>query len=153
MAGSDTSQEVAREPRTVPAISRFGELLSRADHYVTERLSAALGVEGLTVEQWRAIDLLAGGGQTMSAIADRVGLAPATLTRLIDRLVETNVIYRRIDAVDRRRVLVFLSARGRALHDRVAVLVEREQQALAADLGEERTELLVELLHQLADLG
>jgi DNA-binding MarR family transcriptional regulator len=153
MAGSDASPEATREPRTLPAISQLGELLSRADQYVAQRLSATLGVEGLTLEQWRAIDLLAGGGQTMSAIADRVRLAPATLTRLIDRLVENNVIYRQIDAIDRRRVLVFLSERGRALHDRVAVRIQREQQALAADLGEERAELLADVLQQLADLG
>jgi DNA-binding MarR family transcriptional regulator len=137
-----------------PPQGYLAELLSRADHYVEQRYSAALQAEDLTVEQWRAMDLLAdGSGHTMSAIADRVMLAPATLTRLVDRLVEANVLYRQIDPTDRRRVLVFLSPRGRGLHTRVGGVIEREEGALAAALGEERAKLLADLLLRLAELG
>jgi DNA-binding MarR family transcriptional regulator len=132
----------------------LAERLSRADHYVAQRLSTALHTEGFTIEQWRAVDVLADGhGHTMSAIADRAMLAPATLTRLVDRLVEASVLYRQIDAVDRRRVLVFLSMRGRALHDRVAGVIDGEEKALIAALGEERAQLLGDLLLQLVDLA
>jgi DNA-binding MarR family transcriptional regulator len=139
---------------TAPSNRNLAERLSRADQYVAQRFSAVLHTEGLTLEQWRVLDVLADGhGHTMSAIAEQAMLAPATLTRLIDRLVEASVLYRQIDPIDRRRILVFLATRGSALRDRVAGVVDGEEEALAAALGEERAQLLGDLLRQLADLG
>lgn len=76
-------------------------------------------------------------------------LPPATLTRVIDRLVEVSLIYRRGDLGDRRRVLVFLSARGRSLHRRLAAALEREEAAITATLGDEKRVQLGELLERL----
>ncbi len=130
---------------------QLADLLSHAEHQVSRRLSAALQAEGLTLDQWRALSFLAdGAGHTMSEVADHAMLPPATLTRVIDRLVEVNLIYRRSDLGDRRRVLVFLSARGRSLHRRLATTIEREEAVLTAALDDEERELLAGLLERLA---
>ena len=68
---------------------RLAEALSRAEHRVSRRISAALRSEGMSLEQWRVLSLLSdGAGHTMSDIARDVMLPAATLTRVIDRLVE-----------------------------------------------------------------
>lgn len=54
-------------------------------------------------------------GQSMSVIASFSLLSAPTLTKLIDRMVAANLVYRRGDEKDRRRVLVHLAPRGRAL--------------------------------------
>ena len=60
----------------------------------------------------------------MSEIAEFMLMPPPSTTKLIDRLVSTNLVYRRVDPADRRRVLVFLAARGRAAHRRLRPAVE-----------------------------
>ncbi|MBA0125240.1 MarR family transcriptional regulator [Haloechinothrix sp. YIM 98757] len=133
---------------------QLAELLSRAEHEVSQRLATALDAEGLTLNQWRVLSHLAdGAGHTMSDIADHAMLPPATLTRVIDRLVEVNLIYRRGDIGDRRRVLVYLSTRGRNLHRTLAATLEREEEALTAALGDQEKELLGELLERLTARG
>ena len=71
------------------ASRRLAEALSRAEHRVSRRISVALQAEGMSLEQWRVLSLLSdGAGHTMSDIARHVLLPAATLTRVIDRLVE-----------------------------------------------------------------
>jgi DNA-binding MarR family transcriptional regulator len=96
-------------------------LLSRVAHQVTRRLCAALEVEGLSLGQWWVLGLLSdGAGHTMSEAADHAMLAAPTLTKAVDQLVAANLVYRRADRHDRRRVLIYLTARGRRLHTRLA---------------------------------
>jgi DNA-binding MarR family transcriptional regulator len=65
--------------------------------------------------------LLADGtGHGMREVADYAMLPPPTLTKAVDRLVAANLVYRRADRHDRRRVLHHLTARGRRLHARLA---------------------------------
>jgi DNA-binding MarR family transcriptional regulator len=96
-------------------------LLSQVAHQLTQRLRAVLHTEGLTLDQWRVLRLLADGtGHTMREVADYAMLPAPTLTKAVDQLVSANLVYRRADLRDRRRVLIYLTARGRRLHARLA---------------------------------
>lgn len=101
------------------------ELLSRAEHRVTQRVAAALRERRSSIEEWRALSLLAdGAGHAMSEVAEFTLLPAPSTTKLIDRLVSNNLVYRRVDQTDRRRVLVFLAARGRVAYRRLRPVVE-----------------------------
>src|SRR4051812_48064257 len=96
------------------------QLLTRAERLLARRLTAILDAEGHTLESWRVIPLLAdGAGHFMTELADQAFLPPASLTRLVDQLVEENLLYRRVDDADRRRIRAYLTARGHRLHQRV----------------------------------
>ncbi len=49
----------------------------------------------------------------MSVVADHVLLLAPKLSKLVDRMVAANLILRRQDHLDRRRVLIVISERGR----------------------------------------
>jgi MarR family transcriptional regulator, organic hydroperoxide resistance regulator len=101
------------------------ELLSHAQFRVTSRVAAALQERRSSLEEWRVLSLLADGeGHAMSEISEFTLMLPPSTTKLIDRMVSTNLVYRRVDPTDRRRVLVFLSARGRAAHRRLRPVVD-----------------------------
>jgi MarR family transcriptional regulator, organic hydroperoxide resistance regulator len=98
----------------------LAHLLSQAERRVTERLSAALEAAGLTLAQWRVLTLLSDGtGHPMAEAAEFAMLPAPTLTKVVDRMVSLNLVYRRPDLRDRRRVLIYSSARGRRLHQRL----------------------------------
>jgi DNA-binding MarR family transcriptional regulator len=94
-------------------------LLTRAERLLARRLSALLDDEGCSLDAWRVITLLADRSRFMTELSELAFLPPGSLTRLIDHLVEENLVYRRGDDLDRRRIKVHLTARGRRLHQRV----------------------------------
>jgi DNA-binding MarR family transcriptional regulator len=125
----------------------LAHLLSTLERHVVERQRAALAIEGCGVEEWRVINFLAEGGQPMSEAAKYAGLAAPTLTKLVDRLVTNNIVYRRIALEDRRKVRIFLTRRGKSLHRRLAEIVECCQAELLAETAD--GELIAELLQRL----
>ncbi|MEV0565929.1 MarR family transcriptional regulator [Dactylosporangium sp. NPDC050588] len=125
-------------------------LLTRAERLLGRRLATVLDAEGCTPEAWRVITLLSdGAGHHMTEIAEHAFLPPATLTKLLDHLVEENLVYRRIDEIDRRRIRAHLTPRGRRLHQRVSQRVDASMAALPAAAGDH--DLLEELLTRLVD--
>lgn len=133
--------------------SALPELLSQVAHQVSRRVEAALGPDGPTLDQWRVLALLSdGAGHPMSEIASHAMVPAPTLTKIVDRLVDRALVYRRPDESDRRRVLVFLSDHGRAGYERLAPAVARVEDALADELGAQDAPRLVQLLARLRAL-
>jgi DNA-binding MarR family transcriptional regulator len=132
-------------------VQQLAQLLSQAERGVTRQLGRVLEEEGSTVEQWRALVLLADGvSHPMSQIAEFALLPAPTLTRLIDRMVADNLAYRTPDPRDRRRVLVHITPRGRALQRRLAGRIEDSHAAILAEADPDRVAQLAALLSDLA---
>jgi len=128
----------------------LGHLVGRIEHRLRRRIEQILAMDGLNLEQWRTLDLLSdGNGHSMTEIAGHVMVPAPTLTKIVDRLVESALVYRRPDERDRRRVLVFLSEHGRATQMRLAPGVEQAEHEIAATLGPDAPRLM-SLLHRLA---
>ncbi|CAG6391267.1 MarR family transcriptional regulator [Streptomyces cocklensis] len=112
-------------------------VLSRAERLMVARLSELLAAEDCSVEQWRVLSAVAdGGGHPMTEIADYALMPAPSLTKLVDRMVADNLVYRRADPGDRRRVLLHLAARGRILHQRAAHRVAEDHARVLAALGD-----------------
>jgi DNA-binding MarR family transcriptional regulator len=130
----------------------LARLLTLVERRVMARLATTLEATGGTVEEWRIMSLLSDDrGHAMSEIAEFALLPPPTLTKVVDRMVSANLVYRRGDEVDRRRVLVFLSARGKAAYHRQCAATEHTWNDVAGTVGEEELTLLGALLARAAD--
>jgi len=134
-------------------------LLSYAENRAARWLAAALEGEDCSVEQWRVLALLADGrGHPMTELADFALLPAPTATKLADRMVADNLVYRRADPTDRRRVLVYLTERGREVHARLATSLGQAQADLVDAIGggtdlQERLIRLAEALDPAAARG
>jgi DNA-binding MarR family transcriptional regulator len=135
------------KPIGAATLEELVHALRQAEHRVSRELRRLLTEDGCRVEEWRALELLADGhGHTMSELAEFALVPAPTLTRLVDRLVADNLAYRRADPADGRRVLVRMTPRGRALHDRVARRLDLERSAIVASAGGELARLSAVLL-------
>ena len=124
------------------------QLLTRAERLAARRLQSVLDEEGCSVDAWRVLALLSDGeGHHMTAVAEAVFLPPATLTKLVDHLVDQNFVHRRIDPLDRRRILAHLTPRGQTYWRRL----DREIRAQWPVLNDGDDELLRALLDRLVD--
>ncbi|WP_052849986.1 MarR family winged helix-turn-helix transcriptional regulator [Streptomyces avicenniae] len=121
--------------------------LTRAERLSERRLRAALDGTGCSTDAWRVLSLLADGdGHGMTAIAACVLLPPPTLTRLMDQLVDDGLVHRRVDPMDRRRILAYLTPRGLDLW---GALDRRVAESWAGLPGGGDDELLAALLNRL----
>lgn len=122
------------------------ELLTRAERLAARRLRSILDEDGCSLDAWRVLSLLSDGeGHHMTAVAESAFLPPATLTKLVDHLVDQNLVYRRVDPLDRRRILAHLTPRGETYWQRIS----REVRAGLPVLSEGDDDLLRGLLERL----
>src|SRR5699024_5794326 len=90
-------------------------------------------------------------GSTMADVAAGASLNGSTLTRVVDRLVSSALVYRGADPSDRRRILVYLSARGRRSVRGLEPSVAAAEADATAALSAEDVEELRGLLHRVID--
>ena len=136
--------------RSRPITEHIAYLLAQATRQVHQQLDEGFRHEGVPVEQWRILKLLAEqNGRPMSELTQAALLNHPTLTKMIDRMVSDALVYRRPDPKDGRKVLIFISERGRAMNDRLNKLANLQQAEIVEGYGDRETEELKRLLSQL----
>lgn len=122
-------------------------LLTFVERQIALRLAGALRAERASVDEWRVLSLLSDGtGHAMTEIADYAMVPAPTLTKIVDRMVSANLVYRRVDDADRRRVLVFAADRGREALRRWNTAADGAMSDIEGAVGGEEIMLLRALL-------
>lgn len=142
-------------PDDVNAPKSLEYLLSAASHRLRREFAAELDRSGLALEHWRVLTLLADGrGWSMGELAEAGLFSLATATRTVDRLVAEALVYRVAHPDDRRKVLVFLSDKGRELWMKVKKSADRSEEAIVDRYGNEwLRDLLAKLGHVMTPRG
>ncbi|BBG02648.1 MULTISPECIES: MarR family winged helix-turn-helix transcriptional regulator [Pseudonocardia] len=118
-----------------PALARSLTVLQLR---VAARLRTALAAADASLEEWWVLDYVtAHPGRPTSEVAAHALLPAASMTKLVDRLVDTNAVYRKSDSSDRRRCLLFPTVRGLDRHARLRSAVDAEDAAIADLIGSE----------------
>ena len=105
--------------------------MARATRKVTGRLTTELCTVGLGLDAWLVLNILATeGSKSMGELASLLALNIATLTKLIDRMVNDNLVYRKPHHEDRRVVQIFPADTGVIRHAAARKLVTKEQACL-----------------------
>lgn len=131
-------------------IEELSRLLNTAAQDLDRAVAA--GLDGLTVPQWHVLTAVDGGvGCAMAGLAAATCLPGPSLTRLIDGMVDDNLVHRRVDDTDRRRVLVFATRRGAAALSRARARIIKADNVLDITSGDtEAIRRLRELLGELS---
>jgi DNA-binding MarR family transcriptional regulator len=117
---------------------------SRAEIVVrlSKVVELALTDLGLTENQYRALTLVEEGAPALREFAVRLAMKPPNVTTLIDGLVGRDLVRRKRDAEDGRRIVLHLTASGRTLLAR-ANTQTGAALALVASFDEERQHALL----------
>jgi DNA-binding MarR family transcriptional regulator len=114
---------------------RLAVLVLEAVPLVMRRIRAEMRAHraGLSVPQFRALGYLhRHPGASLSDVAEHLGLACASTSKLIDGLVQRKLVTRHTAATDRRRLTLTLTAKGNAL---LASARQAAQRGLAQTLA------------------
>lgn len=135
----------------IPATNRSLPIaLLRARERVMGPIRTMLAGVGITEQQWRVLRVLdEAGPMDPTRIATEACLLLPSLTRILQKLEDKELIVRRRDLKDRRRQIIDVSDAGRQL---IIENIEFNRKLTAATrdrLGEAKYNLLLDLLNEL----
>ena len=147
-----TSEELAARPDELPAFEwSLPLLLLRAREAVMQRFRPILSEFDVTEQQWRVLRVLADEVELpVTQVADRCVLLGPSVTRIVRALEDKQLIGRRVDRGDRRRVLLSITPAGLELLEAVVPHSAEAYAQLFDELGSIDTERLLGELEALA---
>ena len=118
MTRSAGDREEARKADAEACARQAMDVVPQAMRLLRHEMRKEAG-QGLSVPQLRVLAFLSRApGASVSAVADFAGVAAATASAMIDRLVRRELVVREADPKERRRVTLELTADGSALLER-----------------------------------
>tara|TARA_B100000768_G_scaffold29467_1_gene27886 strand:+ start:17002 stop:17466 length:465 start_codon:yes stop_codon:yes gene_type:complete len=124
--------------------------LMRSREKVMAPIREMLKASGITEQQWRVLRILSEfGPQDLTEISGKASLLMPSLSRIIRKLGEDELIIRGTDLEDRRRQTVVIAPAGQQIIDDNLVLATKIAGDFQRRLGADRFELLLDLLVEL----
>jgi long-chain acyl-CoA synthetase len=111
----------------------------------------ALAEAGLTAPQYRLLSLMSDGSAAGKVLADKLRVSRPTVTGIVDGLVTRRLVLREEDPVDRRRMRVSLTRKGKAALGAADEAVAMRLVELLDCVPADRAELAVEGLRVIHD--
>lgn len=111
---------------------------------------AECGFEGLPQPGYWALMVLARGGTEAGHLMAEMGVSKQAVSKLVDALVISGFVNRKPSRVDRRRMDLVLTAKGRKAAGVIQDAARVTDEALVAELGTHRFADFVQMLIQLA---
>jgi DNA-binding MarR family transcriptional regulator len=148
---STQSSNISLLARQIFIFNSLVTKLAGRDH--EQRIS--LRLPGISSLQFGVMQILSEKPLTLSEIAHKMLLTPATLVPVVDRLEKHNLVVRGRDPHDRRRNPLVLTDLGREMLSKVSPFDEQDLITRSLrEMGEEKTQhlndLLIELLQRLS---
>ncbi len=135
-------------------IMGYGFFIKRVSNALEKEANANLNALGLTLQQNRALTLLAHApDETLSLkeLEERFGAAQSTVAGLVTRLEKKGLVTSHTDEADRRIKRVTLSFAGRELHQASHQDILRSEERLTRLLDDAEKDQLVQLLRKLCE--
>ena len=133
-----------------PLQSYISYSLATAHRKVHTSLTRRLRQFGVQVEAWRVMEILENDEKlTMGDLAELVLMNPPTLTKLVDRMVADGLVHRKIAKSDHRQINLGITALGRKRISQVREQARQEEAQIADKIGQERADLLKNILNEL----
>lgn len=113
------------EPKPLPLDSQLCFSIYSTALAINRAYKPMLDALGVTYTQYLAVSALwEQDGLSISAIAERLGLEPSTITPAVKRLETAGFLSRQRSTADERLVEVFLTQKGKELHPKTACLTD-----------------------------
>lgn len=120
------------------------------EDFIAQRIKAS----GLSVEQYRILEALhQNDGRSMGSLAAALFVDAPTLTKIVDRMVTSSLVYRAPDSNDRRKVLLYKAQKGAQVFKGLSSIESDLHAHLEQELGRSDLDHLTRTLHAILDSG
>ncbi len=108
---------------------------------------------GLSATQFMALNVVPKEGLTLSELARKLNLSPASLKKTIDSLVDRELVVRRPRSDDARKINILSTAKGRRLQNTASGAFHSFMTGLFVGMSQEERHGLVTGLERLVELS
>jgi DNA-binding MarR family transcriptional regulator len=127
-------------------------LLNRVGFLTRDNMSSAIAEYGVTLQMWRVLaSLYCEGEETITGLVPHTSLEQSTVSRTVSALHARKLVTRRSTKNDGRMVVVGLTAKGRALTEKIIPHALDSDEILTAGISEEDIGRLRVLFQKLYD--
>lgn len=128
-------------------------LLATASDFASDDFHGHVRERGLRVTEWRVLACLADNdGRMVTQLAQFALIEQSRLTKIIDQMVLRELVIRRNDRRDRRRVRVFLTEKGRCLAEELIAEAKAHEDGITRQLPPGESILLKDTLKRIKAL-
>ena len=132
-----------------PLEEHLGYWLRCLSNFVSHSFAERLEKQGVSVAQWVVLRTLYDcSGATLNEAAERVGVDKSTLSRMVERLVQRNLVDRS-EGQDRRSLGLTLTAAGKKMVLQSAKLADENDEAFFHSLSSRQREEFLSTIKQL----
>ena len=112
----DVQTTVESDSELLPLGSSFGNVVRHVNRLIQRDLGERIAPLGITLGQWYALRTLwVADGITQIEVAQRSGIAGPAMVSAIRSLIAMGLVTRKTHPEDRRKYMILLTERGRAL--------------------------------------
>jgi DNA-binding MarR family transcriptional regulator len=126
-------------------------LLARASHLISGQFHEHLAARTVPVMQWRVMAALWDAPKSAREVAEIILQKQPTVSKLLERMAHRGLVRREPDPEDRRRIVVSLTPRGRALAGPLIEAARQHERAVLEPFGAGNSATLVKVLQRLID--
>ena len=126
--------------------------LLKASSWVYESLVQTLKPHGISLQQFNVLRILRGQkgkAANLSTVQERMVNKMSNTTRLIDKLIDKNLVKRTICEENRRKIELFITRKGEEFLTVVDPIVDDAQEKIIQKLKPNEKSILTELLNKL----
>ncbi|MHB1673709.1 MAG: MarR family winged helix-turn-helix transcriptional regulator [Acidobacteriaceae bacterium] len=131
----------------------LGYWLTFVSSKVVTSLARRLEAHGVSVSEWVALRKLYDQPVpiSISALADSMGMTKAPVSRLVERLVQKELVERQDSRDDGRAQQIWLNSMGRKLVPKLAAIADENDEAFFGDLRANARVALMGLMRKIAE--
>lgn len=107
---------------------------------------------GIGIVEWRLLALLAvENGISANRMCQVIGLDKSGVSRSLKLLEQEQYVHSSLDPEDARRLIIWMTSKGRALHDKVFEVAIAREKLLLQGFTKKEIDTLVKFLNRLND--
>ena len=105
---------------------------------------------GISIAEWRIISVV-GQESNLSAeqVCDRTTMEKVAVSRAVAKMLDKQILEREFSQQDRRRSELNLSAKGRAIYQKIIPIAQQFEHDLMSDFSDEERALMSRVLEKL----
>lgn len=126
--------------------------IKRLSDRILEQILAEKNIDAFNGAQGRILYVLwSRDGISLRELADKTGLAPTTLTSMVDRMEKAGLVCRMLDKNDRRKTLVALTAKAKNLEQDYKAVSDKMSEIFYKGFSDEEIRTCEAMLARILD--
>lgn len=145
-------EEILKTQKPLPKKKKLVINLMLSSNYASSAVSDAMKPFDISVPQFNVLRILRGQQgkpANLSTVQDRMVNQMSNTTRLVDKLLEKQLVERSVCEENRRKIEIFITDKGMELLKNIDPVIEATENEIAKNLSSEEIHQLNELLEKL----